>query len=364
MNRVIKKLPSWRTQMKPAYSSRVSIRYVFTTRAPTPHKTPHVFSQVYLTGTVVEITLSYISQIMLQILILVLQLCFAPPSLNRNCDKILTWHFRCCTTDVGFHPYIICIVSMRIVARKIWNVRWHCLFEVPYMMFLSRITRTWLHCSISRARKFNHLNDVPQPTLRYVRKSIAQYFHNNNDKDVIIETYCVVNATDCLSGESRVFQFSRSCSEKKSENTTRRDYDELLLSSKFVLIPPGEGHHSYRLYETLQAGAVPVIVGNAALPFASFSSSVGKEWTRSALRLEQVSRLDELVKFLRNMPQERWKVMSKDGVRLFENYFSSESVICHTAIENLLHERIRKHAFPIDTRKISISIQQPWDHTQ
>jgi len=174
------------------------------------------------------------------------------------------------------------------------------------------------------------LYDVPETHHAYVRKEIARYFHNNKYNDVIIETYCVVNATECLTGESRVFEFSRSCSEFSDSSSSSsigssNNYDELLLSSKFVLIPPGEGHHSYRLYEALQAGAVPVIVGNAALPFGSFSST---EWTKSALRIDHVSRLSELVSYLREMPQEKWLEMSESGVRLFRKLFASESVVC------------------------------------
>ena len=35
-----------------------------------------------------------------------------------------------------------------------------------------------------------------------------------------------------------------------------------------------------------------------------------------------------------------------------------------TAIKKLLHERIRKHVFPVDTTGMAISIQQPWTRTQ
>lgn len=44
------------------------------------------------------------------------------------------------------------------------------------------------------------------------------------------------------------------------------DYDELLLNSKFAAIVPGEGTHSYRLYEALRAGSVPIIMGHSARP--------------------------------------------------------------------------------------------------
>lgn len=42
-----------------------------------------------------------------------------------------------------------------------------------------------------------------------------------------------------------------------------------MLSSQFGLVVEGEGSHSYRLYEVMAAGAIPVVIGEdavAALP--------------------------------------------------------------------------------------------------
>lgn len=46
-------------------------------------------------------------------------------------------------------------------------------------------------------------------------------------------------------------------------------FDDLMLSSQFGLVVEGEGSHSYRLYEVMAAGAIPVVIGEdavAALP--------------------------------------------------------------------------------------------------
>ena len=55
------------------------------------------------------------------------------------------------------------------------------------------------------------------------------------------------------------------CSEWEAEAVApSADFAALLLAARFAAVAPGEGTHSYRLYEALQAGAVPVLLGDAA----------------------------------------------------------------------------------------------------
>lgn len=42
--------------------------------------------------------------------------------------------------------------------------------------------------------------------------------------------------------------------------TERRDFYELLRSSKYVLCPEGEGHDTHRIYESIYFGAIPVLI--------------------------------------------------------------------------------------------------------
>jgi hypothetical protein len=70
-----------------------------------------------------------------------------------------------------------------------------------------------------------------------------------------------------------------------------------MLSSRFAAILPGEGTHSYRLYEALQAGAIPVLLGLSARPLEPLvdwpsiavvhedTSAAGLEYLAARLRL-------------------------------------------------------------------------------
>jgi hypothetical protein len=61
----------------------------------------------------------------------------------------------------------------------------------------------------------------------------------------------------------------------------RTEFAELLRRSKFVLCPRGRGTSSIRLYETLAAGRVPVIISDDWVP------PVGPAWDSFALRVAE-----------------------------------------------------------------------------
>lgn len=85
----------------------------------------------------------------------------------------------------------------------------------------------------------------------------------DNDHDILIVTYCgwpgqlpsgdevwytSMDDADCVHDTRRAH----------STNETL-DYEALLLRSRFAAVVVGEGAHSYRLYEAMAAGAVPVV---------------------------------------------------------------------------------------------------------
>eukprot|EP00940_MAST-03C_sp_MAST-3C-sp2_P001351 g1351.t1 len=231
------------------------------------------------------------------------------------------------------------------------------------------------------------LYDVPESHHAFARKIIARRFRSRPESDVAVSTYCVVNATECISGSAQSFVFSRSelCGEKNMADEP--SYDDALLGSKFVLVPPGEGLHSYRLYEAMQAGAVPVIVGDAAVPFASFRS-IGDEWQRSALRIRHVNEdaLDALLAHLRLMPESERVEMVRSARRIFDKHLKSPRTAAHAALQLLLRERVQSsHTIrnssrvvrnetrgswiaevleAVDNETLAISVQVPWAFTQ
>ena len=98
------------------------------------------------------------------------------------------------------------------------------------------------------------------------------------------------------------------------------DYDSLLLDSKFAAVIAGEGTHSYRLYEALQAGAVPVVLGDTPLPFSHIIP-----WEKIAVIQPDVSRegLQVLIKALQGATPEVIARMQYFGKIAFNHHFKT-----------------------------------------
>jgi hypothetical protein len=61
----------------------------------------------------------------------------------------------------------------------------------------------------------------------------------------------------------------------------REEYAALIHRSKFVLCPRGRGPTSFRLYETMMAGRVPVVISDSWLP------APGIDWSRAVVRIAE-----------------------------------------------------------------------------
>ncbi len=149
----------------------------------------------------------------------------------------------------------------------------------------------------------------------------------HNGRDIVIALYCsTVNnfcckegGTDC--GTPVNFAVDDMC-EADEANSRRYDYGHLLHSSTFCIVAPGAGYHSYRLYEVLQAGCIPVVVGDSALPFEGVASPI--TWSRIAVRLdERKHSLDELPALLHSITLKERVEMRKAGKAAFHRHFSS-----------------------------------------
>jgi hypothetical protein len=75
----------------------------------------------------------------------------------------------------------------------------------------------------------------------------------------------------------------------------RRRFAETLYRSKFVLCPRGHGTASIRLFETLAAGRVPVVISDEWVPPEGMSwESISVRWPENAAPDDLLARLEEL----------------------------------------------------------------------
>jgi hypothetical protein len=96
----------------------------------------------------------------------------------------------------------------------------------------------------------------------------------------------------------------------------RAKYHETLMRSRFVLCPRGRGTSSMRLYETLAAGRVPIVISD------NWVAPRGPDWDACSLRWPE-GRIDGLVEVLEERDRV-WPAMSAAATRAYEEYFAQD----------------------------------------
>lgn len=103
-----------------------------------------------------------------------------------------------------------------------------------------------------------------------------------------------------------------------------RYYVDVLARSRFTLCPAGSGTSSYRFFEAMRAGSVPVILSDhLVLP-------EGPDWSSCSVRVP-LARVKELPDLLRRIPDPLG--MGVRASRAFEEFFSSGRMLEHVARE-------------------------------
>jgi hypothetical protein len=110
----------------------------------------------------------------------------------------------------------------------------------------------------------------------------------------------------------------------------QREYQQLVGRSMFVLCPRGHGTASFRLYETLAAGRVPVIISDAWLPPADV------DWDGCAVRIAE-SQVSSVTKILERLEPE-WPAMAAAAQRVYAERFAQDRLWDYftSALEGLL----------------------------
>jgi hypothetical protein len=93
-------------------------------------------------------------------------------------------------------------------------------------------------------------------------------------------------------------------------------YAELLIASKFVLCPRGNGASSIRLFESMQLGICPVIISDEwVLPH-------GPDWSRCAIRIRErdLPRLESIL----TERESEWRELGAGARAAYDSFFDGE----------------------------------------
>jgi hypothetical protein len=99
-----------------------------------------------------------------------------------------------------------------------------------------------------------------------------------------------------------------------------KTFREMMARSKFALCPRGYAPTSYRLYEAMQLGCVPVYISDEhLLPFAESA-----DWSKFCVMVkrENIASAPDL---LRSIPDEKVLEMSRSAKNAYEDHFCIES---------------------------------------
>ncbi len=111
-------------------------------------------------------------------------------------------------------------------------------------------------------------------------------------------------------------------------------YNDVLAQSAFVLCPAGLGPSTYRLFETMECGRVPVILSD------SWVAPAGVPWETCSLRVPEAA-AESIPEMLASVPPERVLEMAANARRVWQSWFSQD-VSFHRIVswcEAIVHER-------------------------
>jgi hypothetical protein len=111
---------------------------------------------------------------------------------------------------------------------------------------------------------------------------------------------------------------------KHAPDEAVREYITVLARSQFTLCPAGSATSSFRLFEALRAGSVPVIISDdLVLP-------EGPDWAKCSVRIEEKN-ISQIPRILESIADPG--VMSQAAKKAHEDFFSLERILDHLARE-------------------------------
>ena len=96
----------------------------------------------------------------------------------------------------------------------------------------------------------------------------------------------------------------------------KKRYANTLAEAKFILSPRGYATSSFRCYEAMRAGRVPVILADEWVP------PVGPDWEKCAIFIPE-NRVRQIPEILR-AAEPKWEAMAAEALRAFNLYFAPD----------------------------------------
>lgn len=110
-----------------------------------------------------------------------------------------------------------------------------------------------------------------------------------------------------------------------SKNTARQEYVKNIQDSTFILCMRGAGNFSYRFYETLMMGRIPIIIDtNQVFPF---ENHINYDTFSFRIRESEIVNIELILKNISNIPDDKIKMMQDRSREFWLEYMSPEGWI-------------------------------------
>jgi hypothetical protein len=107
----------------------------------------------------------------------------------------------------------------------------------------------------------------------------------------------------------------------KVSNNQLEEFMDITSRSVFTLCPRGYGRNSFRMYEAMQLGSIPVYIFDE--DWRAFKSDVNWDDFSVSVHYSQLNQLDSI---LTQISQDRIKQMSENAIKVYDDFFSLESL--------------------------------------
>lgn len=173
--------------------------------------------------------------------------------------------------------------------------------------------------SLHRAFRYFNLNTEQLPVPAERDRDIFYSFLGGPSSPLRAAIHRMSHPADSLVLETLNYNHGR-----YAQGSALNSYVQVLARSQFTLCPAGAGTSSYRLFEAMRAGSVPVILSdNLVLP-------QGPRWVNCSIRIEWKN-LPQLPEILRAIPDPA--TIGRNAQEDFQKFFSAERMLQHIARE-------------------------------
>lgn len=135
----------------------------------------------------------------------------------------------------------------------------------------------------------------------------------------------------------KIYDFTGENTEEEAKEVAQRRqlFADVMGRSKYILCPRGMGASSFRIFETLRAGRVPVIISD------EWTEPEGPDWGGCSLRVREAD--VKKIPALLEAREDRFAQMSQNALQVYAEWFAPD-VIFHQIMakcEELLHREAR-----------------------